>query len=58
MRPQNFGLQSSCKTYINESLFKYFKSCDGKGSCYRLVAVFNRFGWQMGQYESGIKTMG
>ena len=33
------------------------KICGGNVNCYRLVALFNSFGWQMGQYELGIKTM-
>ena len=29
----------------------------GDVDCYRVVAVFNRFGWQMSQYELDIKTL-
>ena len=40
------------KVYVNAT-----NICGGNVSCYRLVAVFIRFGWEIGQYESGIKTM-
>ena len=40
------------KIYVNAR-----NICVGNVNCYRPVAVVNGFGWQMGQYESGIKTM-
>ena len=27
------------------------------GNCYIIVAAINPFGWEMSQYESGIRTM-
>ena len=32
-------------------------SCSGDVNFNRFVTVFKCFGWQMDQYESGIKTM-
>ena len=29
----------------------------GNVNCYILVAAVNPFGWEVGQYESGIRTM-
>ena len=57
IKPLNIDLPSGCKIYLDESLCKYCKHFGGNKKCYSFRAVFNRFEWQMGQYEAGIKTM-
>ena len=44
MKPQNIGLPSGCKIYINKVYVNTINFCGANVNCCRLVAVFNRFG--------------